>query len=127
MKRQVFTACIALAALFLIPAAGLAWESARPGASGAEGSSGCPVMDRAGCPKSSGNELAQLAKAAEMGCPASASQLIERAKSCADEETAELARRAADGDEKAKVELIQRVRAVAPAPSTEPADPANAA
>jgi len=40
---------------------------------------------------------------------------------------AELARRAADGDEKAKVELIQRVRAVAPAPSPEPADPANAA
>ena len=56
--------------------------------------------------------MAGLAVAAERGCPASTTRLIERAKRCPDPLTVELAGKAAAGDEDAKAELIRRIKAL---------------
>jgi hypothetical protein len=127
MKALTTSAAIIVVALFLIPAAGFAWEAGRPdGLAGADEQTRCPVLRGTGCPASAAIALSQLAIAAEKGCPFSKTRLIEQAQRCTDETTAGLARKAAGGDQEAMTELIQRVRTAKPvAPS--PVDRDNVA
>ena len=73
-----------------------------------------------------GFELAQLAAAAELGCPASAARLIERARRCGDPSTVALAERAAQGDAEAKVELIEKMKSFGH-PKSDSVDPLTTA